>query len=81
MLRMYVSHGAIFGAKNRERIGLKNERQPVKLSDTSEVTGKKMFGNHCYTLAEPCRAVPTNSMSRVTVNMATSSVSLFSFSC
>lgn len=23
MLRMYVSHGAIFGAKNREKIGLK----------------------------------------------------------
>lgn len=46
MLRMYVSNRAVFGAKNREKIGLKKkkERRLVKLSDTSEVTGKKCLG-------------------------------------
>lgn len=77
MLRMRVSHGAICGGKERRENWLKkNERQSVKFSDTLEVTGKKMSGNHCYTLADPCRAAPTNSMSHVTVNRATSSVSL-----
>lgn len=44
MLRMYVSHEAIFRAKNGGKIGLKNERQLVKFSNTSEVTGKKCLG-------------------------------------
>lgn len=46
MLRMHASHGAVCGAKNGGKIGLKkkNERQPVKSSDRSEVTVKKCLG-------------------------------------
>lgn len=35
-----------------------------------------MSGNHCDTLAEPCRATPTNAASHVTVNRATSSAQI-----